>query len=39
MILDWHLTCLGYSTHHANITILGEEEFLKKTPPTFFAPF
>lgn len=39
MILDWHLTCLCYATHFTNISILGEEKFLKVNSQTFYAPF
>lgn len=39
MLLDWHLTNLGYATHYTNLTILGEEKFNEVNSQTFYATF
>lgn len=38
MLLDWHITCLGYCSHTVNIKAVGEKEF-RKSGITFYAPF
>ena len=39
MIMDWHLTLLSYISKNIECIEVGEEEFKKKSAPTFFAPF
>ena len=39
MILDWTLNNLNYCSLHVNHTLLGDEEYKRRTNLTFYAPW